>query len=764
MNNFMKSCSPPKRSTLLMLLTATLLHGDDQLAIQQSGQQIELRAGILHRVISTAAANVATQRLEVDGTPLITSPADEVSFRLDKASPNRRPIGIDPQTGGTLTQKTTVSDATDALEIDQEDSDQSPETVAWHEIGTFKGGDLGCTFDLQNSLLSRPDPSVQQLILRNRVTREPELRGLSINLVYQVHSNFPVIRKWVEFHNNSQTWLKVSELVMEDLDLDADFRHQVLLTPSERGAGSSIIGFGNHSQTTGVVCASEVPSALRSIGPTGAMGYNPEHFEWILGPGESFVSEPVFMFGYAGEVIETVSARSLPLDRVIEGPFQAFLETHLGVAATQVESASPVWCTWTNFAENIDDAIIRQQAELAARCGFKTFQIDDGWQHDRLGVTPNPETFPDFEATSRYVRSQGLRLGLWVSCFRSRDSQDLQVLPGAASVPEIRRLDGVAMSFASPWSEYFGHQLAGLHDQYGASYFKLDFTNIKYGDFSRENESRSKKESLLRGLRGLLRSQEVLRQQAPAVSNQITHEIYWGTPGVPCDLAAIKHAVTYHIPPNDYSGTVHWKQRFGASDVWAKADPVKLAAQLIQGCYNARQRFYEHRGLPLESVEYYGAATINANGSLSPEIQDRQVCSWLMGAPMVFAGDLTSLTEENIDRYRNRFELLERLHATYGIYHHFQYSGVPEPTDTDWHWWGKLDKNGAGAVVVIRGNEGADQRAINIPWVEPDSSYEVRALFADKSLGTFNGEELINGRLQLALPAYGQEILEVIQP
>ncbi|HKK19617.1 MAG TPA: hypothetical protein VJ952_13140, partial [Opitutales bacterium] len=402
----------------------TLLHGQDHSAIQQSGEHIELRAGILHRLISTAGTNVSTQRIEVDGTPLLTSPADEISFRLDKASPNRRPVGLDPQTSGTLTQKTTVSDATDALEVQQEDSDQSADAIEWHEIGTFKGVDLGGRFDLQNTLLSRPEPSVQQLILRNRVTREPDLRGLSINLVYQVHHDFPVIRKWVEFHNNSQTWLKLSDLVIDDLDLDEAFRNQVLLTPSERGAGSSIIGFGNRSQTKGVVCASEVPSALRSIGPTGAMGYNPEHFEWILGPGESFVSEPVFMFGYAGEVMETVSARSFPLDRVIEGSFQAFLETHVGVAATEVESASPVWCTWTNFAQNIDDAIIREQAELAARCGFKTFQIDDGWQHDRLGVTPNSKTFPDFEATTRYIRSQGLRLGLWVSCFRSRDSED----------------------------------------------------------------------------------------------------------------------------------------------------------------------------------------------------------------------------------------------------------------------------------------------------------------------------------------------------
>ena len=185
-----------------------------------------------------------------------------------------------------------------------------------------------------------------------------------------------------------------------------------------------------------------------------------------------------------------------------------------------------------------------------------------------------------------------------------------------------------------------------------------------------------------------------------------------------------------------------------------------IRKELIGNCFFARQRFFENRGLPLYALEFYGAATASYQGSLTPEIQDRQVVSWLLGAPSVYSGDLASLSEENVARYRQRFELLKRLQADYDIYRHFQFSGVPAPTDEDWHWWGKLSPKG-GAVVVMRGAGGLGERKINLPWVQPRAKYQLTSRFADKPLGTFTGKQLQNGALTLALPPLGQEIVEV---
>ena len=132
-----------------------------------------------------------------------------------------------------------------------------------------------------------------------------------------------------------------------------------------------------------------------------------------------------------------------------------------------------------------------------------------------------------------------------------------------------------------------------------------------------------------------------------------------------------------------------------------------------------------------------------------------------MGAPLSFSGDLTALTVEHVERYAARFEEVKRLQETYDIYSNFQYSGVPEPTDEGWHWWGKLNEQGYGAVVVLRGKQGNESENIHIPWVLPDKRYRLKALFTDRDLGAFTGKELQRGAVVLSLPPFGQEIIEL---
>ena len=224
----------------------------------------------------------------------------------------------------------------------------------------------------------------------------------------------------------------------------------------------------------------------------------------------------------------------------------------------------------------------------------------------------------------------------------------------------------------------------------------------------------------------------------------------------------MKHVAFYHIPPNDYlglGGNAFRKKLVSEYD--SLCLPEKVREDLLRGCWNARQRYFAHRGLPLHMLEYYGAATANVQNALTTEIQDRQVCSFLMGAPVVYAGDLLSLTDENMQHYKKRFDLLDKLQQEYNIYRHFQFSGVPAPTDESWHWWGKLNVDGCGAVVVLRGSAGANSQKINIPWVKTDEIYLVKGLFSEKTMGEFSGQQLQEGAITLMLPNWGQEIIEI---
>lgn len=709
--------------------------------IVRKNRMFQILSGLTQRHIELSGPNVATKRLDVAGDNLLDGDRPEVIVRFRFAEPDRRPKGM------TVQQADQYKDAAD-FDIG----------VKWIEPITVRSDNWAEHFVAPTTRITELAEQAIGLTITAKAKESSLLAGVQIELVYQINQGHPAIRKSVRISNHGRRWLVIDQLTIDPLRFAREFAHRTPLTPSERGAVSSVMAFSDSDSARGVIAVSEAPSALRTISDAGAMGYAHEHFEWVLGPGESFVSEPVFVYGFAGQARRTASAVSTPLDRTVEGPYMRYLEEVVGVVAADGELHCPTWCTWSNLAFDIDDAILREQADLAARCGFKMLLIDDGWQRDRYGTEPHPEKFPDFAATARHIRSRGLALGLWVSCFRTVDSPDLRQHPNGRSLPLRERREGYCMSFASAWRKYYAADLVDLHRDYGALFFKQDFTNVKFGDIAAGHESRTAKESLLRGLRGLLESQDLIRRAAPDVLTQLSHEIYWGTPGVPCDVAMIKHAGTYHMPPNDYGGAGHRDKHF---DPQWKLDPAKLREQLLGTCYNARRRIHEHRGLPAYVLEYYAAHALNFKGSLTPAVQDRQVCSWLGGSPKLFAGDLRSLTDDNIKHYRQRFAMLERLQKQYDIYKNYQFSGVPHPTDTDWHWWGKLDDRGEGVVVVIRGSEGQPERRIDIPWVPLDKRYRLRALLTEKELGDFTGSQLRSGALTLKLPAMGQEIVEL---
>jgi hypothetical protein len=790
---------------LLLLVPGTLACASPGAIAAQpfeiSDREVRISAGVLERVIDLVNGNMSTTHLRVGGQELLAGPASELSVTVTRAEPNARPKGLKPGEGGSIDSVKTFRPG---QHVDPGTFDDASlgQTTRWVEPIRIRASQWAEIFTAATPEVSAPSLDVSRLTLRARarsmgvppmkdtgkmpvllssarkdsalaadVSRggrprfgggapaAPGVDGLVVTVVYEVYRDEPVVRKWVEIANEGSIWRKIEQLTIDDFAVAASISERVPLTPAGYGAQPSMIGFTSSDGTFGVIAASEIPSALRTIADNGAMGYHPAMFEWVLAPGERFVSEPVFLYAFSGLVEQTISARSTPLDRTVEGPFQHFLSQRIGIVGERLPCDAPQWLTWANFGPDLNDAMIRQQADLAARAGFVQFLMDDGWQRDRLGTEPDRVKFPDFATTADYVRSRGLKLGLWLSCFRDANSPDLKAWPDARSLPVVTRLGGTAMSFTTLWREFYTQDLARLHQRYGAAYFKQDFSNVLYGDLADGHPNRTRKESLLRGLRGLLEAQDRLRTLAPDVMNEMTHEIYWDTPGAPCDLAALKHAARYHVSPNACRGIVP-RPRPGQANVPA-VDPQKLRAELIGACYQARQIFYSHRGLPLYCLEFYGAATEDHQGSLTPEVQDRQVVSWLLGAPLVFSGDLSTLSAQHLAHYQKRFALVNRLHQSWDIYRHFEFSGVPAPNDDDWHWWGKLNDEGCGAVVVVRGSGGAERRAINIPWVKPDRRYALASLFSEQRLGTFTGRQLQSAGVEVTLPVYGQEILEL---
>ncbi len=94
------------------------------------------------------------------------------------------------------------------------------------------------------------------------------------------------------------------------------------------------------------------------------------------------------------------------------------------MAQTPSVAATPPmgWNSWNHFADKIDDATVRTQADAMVSSGMRDagyvyINIDDTWEAERdaQAVIHANKKFPDMKALADYVHGKGLKLGIYSS-------------------------------------------------------------------------------------------------------------------------------------------------------------------------------------------------------------------------------------------------------------------------------------------------------------------------------------------------------------
>ena len=125
------------------------------------------------------------------------------------------------------------------------------------------------------------------------------------------------------------------------------------------------------------------------------------------------------------------------------------------------------WNSWNHFHREVDDAIIRAQAEAMVSSGMRDagylyVNIDDTWEGERDAngnIQPNSK-FPDMKALADFVHSKGLKLGIYSS-------------PGAKTCAKFEGSLGHelqdAQTYAAWGIDYLKYDLCGLREQMKAA-------------------------------------------------------------------------------------------------------------------------------------------------------------------------------------------------------------------------------------------------------------------------------------------------------
>ncbi|MEO1262767.1 MAG: glycoside hydrolase family 36 protein [Bacteroidota bacterium] len=98
---------------------------------------------------------------------------------------------------------------------------------------------------------------------------------------------------------------------------------------------------------------------------------------------------------------------------------------------------APMYSTWYNFHQDLDEDLLLQECKIAAEIGYELLLLDDGWQtmdtnrgYDYTGDW-QPDRFPDMPGFVDKVHDIGMKLGIWFSVpFCGKKSKAYQKFKG----------------------------------------------------------------------------------------------------------------------------------------------------------------------------------------------------------------------------------------------------------------------------------------------------------------------------------------------
>jgi alpha-galactosidase len=100
----------------------------------------------------------------------------------------------------------------------------------------------------------------------------------------------------------------------------------------------------------------------------------------------------------------------------------ALLASTVGAAGETAASPPMGWNSWNHFADKIDDATVRAQADALVASGMRDagyvyVNVDDTWEGERDadGVIHSNARFPDMKALADYLHGKGLKFGVYSS-------------------------------------------------------------------------------------------------------------------------------------------------------------------------------------------------------------------------------------------------------------------------------------------------------------------------------------------------------------
>lgn len=378
-------------------------------------------------------------------------------------------------------------------------------------------------------------------------------QNLQMNLIYSLFEDDSIITRRAEFNNNGTTnvYLENAGSMMMDipndqLDLltlygshtnEANISRQSIRPGTQKIESTRGTSSPQHqpflaladpytSEFTGDVFAFHLIYSGNFIAQVEReqygsvrvqMGIHPDHFEWVLKPGESFYT-PEVVLNYSNHGFNGMSQN-----------FHRTYQNHLAPPQFKTKSRPVLLNTWEANYFDLTEEKLLTQAKHAAKLGIELFVIDDGWFGKRDEANSslgdwfvNREKIPNGLAhLSTKIHQLGMQFGLWFEPeMISRNSQLFECHPDwTLQMPPYPMTEGrqqlVLDLSRTDVQDYLIETLSTQIRENGIDYIKWDMnrhlTEVGSLNFSAEEQ----KEISHRYVLGLYRILEILTSTFP---------------------------------------------------------------------------------------------------------------------------------------------------------------------------------------------------------------------------------------------------------
>jgi hypothetical protein len=180
-------------------------------------------------------------------------------------------------------------------------------------------------------------------------------------------------------------------------------------------------------------------------------------------------------------------------DDVVNAPgdtIHHFYRDHIGLAQFQPDAArtdvhaASGWSTWHSYGWGVTQDTVLDAAALFARTllpfGFRTIQIDDGWQTaHRIWTHPNDGFSVGMDSIARAIHRLGLQAGIWlIPEYVDEDSVGLRYdawISDSSGPIKTGNHPKYFVDPTAPGGRRYLHDLATMLAGWGYKYFKIDF-------------------------------------------------------------------------------------------------------------------------------------------------------------------------------------------------------------------------------------------------------------------------------------------------